>query len=66
MAVVLVTHDVGVLSAHVDTIACLNLRLHYHESKEITLDDLQAVYGCPVQMIAHGVPHRVMEAHGVR
>lgn len=66
MAIVLVTHDVGVLSAHVDTIACLNRRLYYHESKEITLDDLQAVYGCPVQLIAHGVPHRVMEEHGDR
>jgi zinc transport system ATP-binding protein len=66
MAIVLVTHDVGVLSAHVDTIACLNRRLHYHESKEITLDDLQTVYGCPVQLIAHGVPHRVMEEHGDR
>lgn len=66
MAIVLVTHDIGVLSAHVDTIACLNRRLHYHESKEITLDDLQTIYGCPVQLIAHGVPHRVMEAHADR
>jgi zinc transport system ATP-binding protein len=66
MAIVLVTHDVGVLSAHVDTIACLNRRLYYHETKEITLDDLQTVYGCPVQLIAHGVPHRVMEEHGDR
>lgn len=66
MAIVLVTHDIGVLSAHVDTIACLNQRLHYHETKEITLDDIQAVYGCPVQLIAHGVPHRVMEDHAGR
>lgn len=66
MAIILVTHDIGVLSAHVGTIACLNRRLHYHEKKEITLDDIQTVYGCPVQLIAHGVPHRVMEEHGHR
>lgn len=63
MAIVLVTHDVGVLSAHVEKIACLNRRLYYHDSREIRPEDLEAVYGCPVDLIAHGVPHRVLREH---
>ena len=63
MAVVLVSHDVGVISRYIDKIACLNRRLYFHDSKEIKKEDLEAVYQCPVDMIAHGVPHRVMEEH---
>ncbi len=63
MTIILVTHDVGVLSTYVDKIACLNRRLFYHDSKEIRPEDLEAVYGCPVDLIAHGVPHRVLGEH---
>ncbi len=63
MTIVLVTHDVGVLSTYVEKIACLNRRLFYHDSKEIRPEDLEAVYGCPVDLIAHGVPHRVLGEH---
>ncbi|MBD3263763.1 MAG: ATP-binding cassette domain-containing protein [Candidatus Omnitrophica bacterium] len=63
LAVVLVSHDIGVISKYVDKIACLNRRLYYHDSKQIEVGDLQAVYQCPVDMIAHGFPHRVMEEH---
>ena len=68
MAIVIVSHDIGVISRHIDKIACLNKKLFYHDSKEIREEDLEAVYKCPVDMIAHGVPHRVMcehrEGHG--
>lgn len=63
MTIVLVSHDIGAVSAHVDKIACVNRRLFYHNSKEITREDLEAVYQCPVEMIAHGVPHRVLKEH---
>lgn len=63
MAIVLVSHDIGVISSHIDKIACLNRKLYYHDSKEIRKEDLEAVYQCPVEMIAHGVPHRVMKEH---
>ncbi|MFH1878255.1 MAG: metal ABC transporter ATP-binding protein [Candidatus Omnitrophota bacterium] len=63
MAIVLVTHDIAVISAHVEKVACLNRKLFYHDSKEIKEDDLKAVYGCSIEMIAHGVPHRVMKEH---
>jgi len=63
MAVVLVTHDIGVVSDHATKVACLNRRLYYHDSGEITDDMLTSAYQCPVELIAHGVPHRVLRTH---
>ena len=63
MSIIMVSHDIGVISRHIDKIACLNRELFYHDSKEIRQEDLEAVYKCPVDMIAHGVPHRVMCEH---
>ncbi|MFH1640025.1 MAG: ATP-binding cassette domain-containing protein [Chloroflexota bacterium] len=63
MAVVIVSHDIGAISVHVDKIACLNRYLFFHDSKEISAEELEAVYHCPVELIAHGVPHRVLKEH---
>ncbi len=63
MAIVLVTHDIGVIPEHVTRVACLNRRLYTHDTKEITADMLEATYRCPVDLIAHGVPHRVFSEH---
>jgi zinc transport system ATP-binding protein len=62
--IILVTHDIGVLSAYVKKIGCINKHFIYHDSKELTKDMLEAAYECPVDLIAHGVPHRVF-SHGV-
>ncbi len=66
ITIILISHDIGVISSLVDWIACLNVRLFCHESPEILPEDLQRVYGCPVDMIAHGVPHRVVARHRQR
>ncbi|HEY66832.1 MAG: ABC transporter [Chloroflexi bacterium] len=63
VTIILVSHDIGVISAYVKKIACLNRRLIYHASKEITPDMLEEAYRCPVDLIAHGVPHRVLATH---
>lgn len=63
MTIVLVSHDIGVISRHVHTIACLNVEMHYHHSKELTPDMVEAAYGCPVDLLAHGHPHRVLGHH---
>ena len=63
MAILMVSHDVGTISAHIKSFACVNMFLHYHPSHEITNDDLMA-YGCPIQLITHGdVPHTVLKTH---
>ncbi len=61
---ILVTHDIGVLSAHVKKIGCLNKYFIYHGTKELTGEMLEAAYQCPVDLIAHGIPHRVFQ-HGM-
>lgn len=63
MAIVIVTHDIGMISSYVKTIACVNKSLHYHESNIITEEQLQA-YNCPIKLITHGeVPHTVLGHH---
>ena len=63
VTIFLVTHDLNVISSYVKTIGCLNRRLHYHGEKQVTDDMLRATYGCPVDLIAHGLPHRVLAEH---
>jgi len=63
IAIVLVSHDVTAISKYVNKIACLNQRLYYHDSKELSNEDIEKAYGCPVEMIAHGTPHRVLREH---
>ena len=63
MAILMVSHDVGTISSHIKSFACVNRSLHYHPSSEITNEDLLA-YGCPIQLITHGdVPHTVLKYH---
>jgi zinc transport system ATP-binding protein len=63
MAIMMVSHDVGTISAHIKSFACVNRHLHYHPSSEITNEQLLA-YGCPIQLITHGeVPHTVLKKH---
>lgn len=61
--VVVVTHDVTLFAGAVGQIACVSRTLHYHPSGELTPEMLEEVYGCPVELVAHGVPHRVMGEH---
>ena len=63
IAIVLVSHDITAISKYVGKIACLNQRLYYHGTKELTNEDIEKAYGCPVEMIAHGTPHRVLRNH---
>jgi zinc transport system ATP-binding protein len=63
MAILMVSHDIGMISAHVRSYACINRELHYHPSSEISNEQLLA-YGCPIQLITHGeVPHTVLKHH---
>ena len=63
MAILMVSHDVGTISSHIKSFACVNRSLHYDPSHEITNEDLPA-YGCPIQLVTHGdVPHTVLKYH---
>lgn len=63
IAIIMVSHDIGTISSHVKTIACVNGHLHYHNSNKITAEQLMH-YDCPIQIITHGeVPHQVLASH---
>ena len=63
MAILMVSHDLGTISAHVKSIACINRGFHYHPSNIITSEQLES-YDCPMQLIRHDeVPHTVLPKH---
>lgn len=63
MTIMMVSHDVGTISAWVKSFACVNGRLFYHPHSKITDEDLR-MYGCPIQLVTHGdVPHIVLHKH---
>lgn len=64
MTIILVTHDMLAISSFVNSLACLNKELVYHGSPEINKNVVDKLYGCPIDLIAHGVPHRVLREHG--
>jgi zinc transport system ATP-binding protein len=63
MTVILVSHDLSVMSQHVRSVACLNRTLHYHHSKEITREMVEDTYGCPVDFVIHRHSHVVLADH---
>jgi len=63
VTIVTITHDVGVISRHVKSVACVNKTLIFHEQGQITPEMIDTAYHCPVDLIAHGIPHRVLPTH---
>ncbi len=63
ITIVVITHDIGVISQHVKSVACINRSLIFHGEGKITQEMLDMAYQCPVDLVAHGVPHRVFPFH---
>lgn len=66
IAIVLVSHDVGVISTHIDEIACVNGEVHYHGPTKDGVAGIAEMYQCPVELLVHGlhhksIPHRLLE-----
>ncbi len=64
VTILLISHDVSIVSSYVKTVGCLNRRLFYHHDRQLTPEMLEQAYQCPIDLIAHGVPHRVFAEHG--
>ncbi len=62
VTVVLVSHDLMILTSYVRSVACVNQQVHYHDEAEIT-EEMLTMYACPVELVAHGIPHRVLRKH---
>ncbi|MFP4213053.1 MAG: metal ABC transporter ATP-binding protein [Desulfohalobiaceae bacterium] len=64
ITVVVISHDLSVLSSHAKSVACVNRQLYHHSPGEIDQQVLEKIYGCPVDLVTHGsVPHRVLKRH---
>jgi len=62
-AIIIVSHDIGVIFKNVNKIACLNKQLYCHGADEITQDILDKTYKCDIELLGHGLPHRVLKKH---
>jgi zinc transport system ATP-binding protein len=69
VTILVVSHDLLVISTHVKSVACVNKRFHYHCQAEVTGEMIEMMYpctgeeSCPVELLAHGLPHRVLKDH---
>ncbi|MDI6797358.1 MAG: metal ABC transporter ATP-binding protein [Desulfatibacillaceae bacterium] len=61
--IVTASHDIMVLSSFVKTVGCVNRSVHMHDGPHLSRETFESVYHCPVEMIAHGIPHRVFPPH---
>ena len=55
ISIIMVSHDIGVITAHADRIACLNLEIHYHGEPDSCFEPeiMQKVYGKNLHVMVH-------------
>jgi len=69
ITIIIVSHDLMVISGTIKSVICVNQSLHYHGHAELTREMIEMMYDCtadetcPVELIAHGLPHRVLHKH---
>jgi zinc transport system ATP-binding protein len=66
VTILMITHDMGAVSSYVKSVGCLNRHLFFHGDKHLTPQMMELAYQCPIDLIAHGVPHRVFPEHGTQ
>jgi zinc transport system ATP-binding protein len=55
--VVMVAHDVGVVTKHVTSVACMNRRLFLHDASEVSHEMIERTYGLEMGLVVHTHPH---------
>ncbi|MCV6638537.1 ABC transporter ATP-binding protein [Candidatus Albibeggiatoa sp. nov. NOAA] len=53
LTVIVVSHDIGFISAYVSRVACLNKTLLCHQTAPVTPQELEQLYHIPVRAIQH-------------
>lgn len=61
ITIVMVTHDLFAVASHVKTLACVNGTLVYHGEPQLNEEIAQALYGCPIDHITHGIPLKTVD-----
>ncbi|MFD1020762.1 metal ABC transporter ATP-binding protein [Thalassobacillus hwangdonensis] len=61
ITLLMVTHDIGTITEHASHVVCMNKTIHFHghsdEYKEFSDEDLNQLYGHPVQQLSHNHAH---------
>ena len=55
ISVIMVSHDIGMVTSHADRVACLNVQLHYHDEPDscFTPEIQHKVYGKDMKVMVH-------------
>jgi zinc transport system ATP-binding protein len=61
--IIVVTHDPTPYAQVYNHVACINRRLYFHDRGELQAAHLEKVYGCPVELLGHGIPHILLHDH---
>ncbi|PIE55250.1 MAG: ABC transporter [Dethiosulfovibrio peptidovorans] len=62
--VIIVSHDYSIIPAWATAVACVDRDVYYHRGGELTEDLFTRLScSCPVELIGHGLPHRVLGEH---
>ena len=67
MTILVVSHDLLLLSPHVKSVACVNSRVHYHPRRQLIGESMEhmcpctAEEVCPVELVAHGFPRTMLK-----
>ncbi|HEY4759485.1 MAG TPA: metal ABC transporter ATP-binding protein [Thermoguttaceae bacterium] len=54
MTIMMVTHDLGVVSSLVEKVICVNRRVVVHPTRQVTGEMISDIYGGNVRMVRHG------------
>jgi zinc transport system ATP-binding protein len=71
LTIVVVSHDLLLLSSHIKSVACVNRRLHYHPQTDMTGEQIDtfcpctAEEVCPAELVAHGLPQGLLSKQKV-
>lgn len=63
VTIILISHDLMAIASNVKKLLCISEHLVYHGEPCLNEQIVTEMYGCPVDLIAHGVPHRVFPTH---
>ncbi|HPL62908.1 MAG TPA: ABC transporter ATP-binding protein [Syntrophales bacterium] len=61
--IVVVTHDPTPYAHVYNHVACVNRNLYFHDRGELQAAHLEKIYGCPVELLGHGIPHVFLHHH---
>ena len=55
ISVIMVSHDIGVITSHADRVACLNVQIHYHDEPDscFSADLTRKIFGKDLKIIVH-------------